>query len=74
MSYNLGDTQGRDENLIVGVVAPVAKKPLKPTKPQALAGKKPTKLVLEGNKWLIVCSFYITAYNPLKARAGTFRK
>ena len=33
-----------------------AKKPLKPTKPTALAGKKPTKFVLEGNKWLIVCS------------------
>lgn len=31
-----------------------AKKPLKPTKPTALAGKKPTKFVLEGNKWLIV--------------------
>ncbi|KIP04798.1 hypothetical protein PHLGIDRAFT_109123 [Phlebiopsis gigantea 11061_1 CR5-6] len=30
-----------------------AKKPLKPTKPQALAGKKPTKFVLEGNKWNI---------------------
>lgn len=29
------------------------KKPTKPTKPQALAGKKPTKFVLEGNKWLI---------------------
>jgi adenylyl cyclase-associated protein len=31
-----------------------AKKPLKPTKPHALAGKKPTKFVLEGSKWLIV--------------------
>ncbi|KAG6831195.1 hypothetical protein H0H92_012335 [Tricholoma furcatifolium] len=31
----------------------VPKKPVKPTKPQALAGKKPPKLALEGNKWLI---------------------
>jgi len=32
---------------------PPAKRPLKPTKPQALAGKKPAKMVLEGSKWLI---------------------
>ncbi|KAG6845183.1 hypothetical protein H0H87_012740 [Tephrocybe sp. NHM501043] len=31
----------------------VPKKPIKPTKPQALAGKKPAKFVLEGNKWII---------------------
>ncbi|PPQ77608.1 hypothetical protein CVT25_011400 [Psilocybe cyanescens] len=31
----------------------VGKKPLKPSKPQALAGKKPSKLALEGNKWLV---------------------
>lgn len=30
-----------------------AKKPVKPTKPQALMGKKPTKFALEGNKWII---------------------
>ncbi|KAF8911155.1 adenylate cyclase associated N terminal-domain-containing protein [Gymnopilus junonius] len=29
------------------------KKPIKPSKPQALAGKKPSKFALEGNKWLI---------------------
>ncbi|KAA1471318.1 cyclase-associated protein [Dentipellis sp. KUC8613] len=29
------------------------KKPLKPTKPHALAGKKPSKFALEGNKWMI---------------------
>ena len=34
--------------------SPAAKKPARPTKPHALAGKKPTKFVLEGNKWLIV--------------------
>ncbi|KAF8188369.1 cyclase-associated protein [Pholiota molesta] len=33
--------------------SPVGKKPLKPSKPSALAGKKPSKFVLEGNKWLI---------------------
>ncbi|KAF8162910.1 adenylate cyclase associated N terminal-domain-containing protein [Crassisporium funariophilum] len=33
--------------------SPVGKKPLKPTKPQALAGKKPAKFLLDGNKWLI---------------------
>lgn len=32
------------------------KKPIKPSKPQALMGKKPAKFVLEGSKWLIVCS------------------
>lgn len=30
-----------------------AKKPVKPTKPQALMGKKPAKFALEGNKWII---------------------
>ncbi|EKM55922.1 uncharacterized protein PHACADRAFT_256860 [Phanerochaete carnosa HHB-10118-sp] len=36
-----------------GSSASAAKKPLKPTKPHALAGKKPTKFALEGNKWLV---------------------
>ena len=30
------------------------KKPVKPSKPQALMGKKPSKFALEGNKWMIV--------------------
>lgn len=30
------------------------KKPLKPSKPTALAGKKPSKLALEGKKWVVV--------------------
>ncbi|KAI4525200.1 hypothetical protein K525DRAFT_290851 [Schizophyllum commune Loenen D] len=30
---------------------PTAKKPLRPTKPQALMGKKPAKLALEGKAW-----------------------
>jgi len=30
------------------------KKPVRPSKPQALAGKKPAKFALEGNKWAIV--------------------
>ncbi|TCD65631.1 hypothetical protein EIP91_002436 [Steccherinum ochraceum] len=29
------------------------KKPVKPSKPHALAGKKPSKFALEGNKWMI---------------------
>ncbi|TFK55228.1 hypothetical protein OE88DRAFT_1653977 [Heliocybe sulcata] len=29
------------------------KKPLKPTKPSSLQGKKPSKFALEGNKWMI---------------------
>jgi len=33
--------------------SPVSKKPTKPSKPQALAGKKPAKFLLDGNKWLI---------------------
>jgi len=33
------------------------KKPVKPTKPQALMGKKPAKFALENNKWIIVCPF-----------------
>ncbi|KAG1803580.1 adenylate cyclase associated N terminal-domain-containing protein [Suillus plorans] len=35
------------------VVPASAKKPVKPTKPQALMGKKPAKFALEGNKWII---------------------
>ena len=34
--------------------AAAPKKPIKPSKPQALAGKKPAKFALEGNKWMIV--------------------
>jgi len=30
------------------------KKPIKPSKPQALAGKKPPKFTLDGSKWMIV--------------------
>ena len=30
------------------------KRPVKPTKPAALSGKKPSKFVLEGTKWVIV--------------------
>ncbi|EPQ58427.1 cyclase-associated protein [Gloeophyllum trabeum ATCC 11539] len=33
--------------------AATPKKPLKPTKPSALQGKKPAKFALEGNKWMI---------------------
>jgi adenylyl cyclase-associated protein len=33
---------------------PVKPTPVKPTKPQALMGKKPAKFALEGNKWIIV--------------------
>lgn len=32
---------------------PVKPTPVKPTKPQALMGKKPAKFALEGNKWII---------------------
>ena len=37
-------------------VAP--KRPVKPSKPHALAGKKPPKFALEGSKWLIVSLFF----------------
>lgn len=33
--------------------AATPKRPVKPSKPQALAGKKPAKFALEGNKWAI---------------------
>ncbi|KAF8652694.1 hypothetical protein AX16_004198 [Volvariella volvacea WC 439] len=33
--------------------SPAPKKPVKPAKPLALAGKKPAKLSLEGSKWLV---------------------
>jgi adenylyl cyclase-associated protein len=33
------------------------KKPARPAKPSSLAGKKPTKLALEGNKWIVVRQF-----------------
>lgn len=32
----------------------VGKKPVKPSKPHALAGKKPPKFALEGTRWAIV--------------------
>ncbi len=32
------------------------KRPIRPAKPIALAGKKPSKLALEGNKWVVVSS------------------
>ncbi|KAF5386785.1 hypothetical protein D9615_001875 [Tricholomella constricta] len=38
---------------VVSGVPPAPKKPIKPTKPQALAGKKPAKFALEGNKWAV---------------------
>ncbi|CAA7265404.1 unnamed protein product [Cyclocybe aegerita] len=33
--------------------SPPGKKPIKPSKPSALAGKKPPKFILDGTKWLI---------------------
>ncbi|KAM5542594.1 hypothetical protein V8D89_003555 [Ganoderma adspersum] len=33
--------------------SPAGKRPIKPSKPQALMGKKPAKFALEGNKWII---------------------
>ncbi|KAI0747648.1 adenylate cyclase associated N terminal-domain-containing protein [Daedaleopsis nitida] len=33
--------------------SPAAKRPVKPSKPQALMGKKPAKFALEGSKWMI---------------------
>ncbi|TFK27388.1 hypothetical protein FA15DRAFT_666467 [Coprinopsis marcescibilis] len=38
---------------VVPAAASPGKKPTKPSKPSALAGKKPAKLALEGSKWLI---------------------
>ena len=32
------------------------KRPIKPSKPAALSGKKPHKMALEGTKWIIVSS------------------
>lgn len=43
-----------ETNFAQSISVSVGKKPLKPSKPQALAGKKPSKLALEGNKWLVV--------------------
>ena len=42
--------------LLVLTVFVAPKKPIKPSKPQALMGKKPAKFALEGNKWMIVRS------------------
>jgi adenylyl cyclase-associated protein len=36
------------------------KKPLRPSKPQSLMGKKPSKFALEGSKWAIVSIFRST--------------
>lgn len=50
----------KNPELRASAVVPAAgngpKKPARPTKPAALAGKKPPKLALEGNKWLVVRS------------------
>lgn len=40
-------------------IAAAPKRPVKPSKPQALAGKKPAKFALEGNKWIIVSHTFI---------------
>lgn len=32
---------------------PLGKKPMRPAKPSALSGKKPSKMALEGNKWAV---------------------
>ena len=37
----------------------LGKKPTRPVKPSALAGKRPSKLALEGNKWIVVCYLII---------------
>ena len=37
--------------------SPLTKKPMRPSKPAALAGKKPSKMALEGTKWVIVSMF-----------------
>lgn len=34
--------------------SPAGKKPIRPSKPQALMGKKPSKLALEGKVWAVV--------------------
>jgi adenylyl cyclase-associated protein len=44
------------------------KKPLKPTKPVALAGKKPPKFVLEGNKWTIVSGDFLSFFTMKNGR------
>ncbi|KAF8631426.1 hypothetical protein AX17_005103 [Amanita inopinata Kibby_2008] len=36
-----------------GTSTTAGRRPTKPSKPQALAGKKPSKFALEGNKWLV---------------------
>lgn len=45
----------RASSVVPASTSPAAapKRPTKPTKPQALAGKKPSKFALEGNKWVI---------------------
>ncbi|PFH52429.1 hypothetical protein AMATHDRAFT_46293 [Amanita thiersii Skay4041] len=44
------------------------KRPAKPSKPQALAGKKPSKFALEGNKWLV--EYYENPGSPLVITEG----
>lgn len=40
---------------LIGISIAAGKKPVRPTKPAALAGKKPPKFTLDGSKWLVVC-------------------
>ena len=49
----------RASSTVPATSAPAAaKRPVKPSKPQALMGKKPAKFALEGSKWMIVSSAY----------------
>jgi hypothetical protein len=43
----------------------VGKKPIKPSKPQALAGKKPAKFALEGTRWAIVRRYYFHIHSEV---------
>lgn len=44
--------------------SPPSKKPVRPSKPAALAGKKPSKMALEGTKWVVV-SFVVQGFFPV---------
>lgn len=43
-----------------------SRKPIKPSKPQALAGRKPAKFSLDGNKWAIVSDLNVIQRRLLK--------
>lgn len=47
---------------------------MRPTKPQALMGKKPAKLALEGKAWNVVCGFYCKGVDRVLTKSQEYQE